>query len=299
MYLLKSDHQDLKLYKQRARFLSNCGSCFAVDMNTEQVELLSLLWSEFTARITKEDHGSEGGKEWTEFVSALETRYTKSMGVISQFLEALQRARQIMEELMAIPSTLTASLPSIYQASERFEDVEQLRLLVRNQSIRVPEGVVAVLLSEISRLAWAEWEQGQFKVGEELALQVWKMSTSLRVENDRFTLLMSAALTWMTCWRRGQWERAEKHYLQLLEKAKSELGEEDSDTVGMKVTLACAWKLNGKEIDATKLLEECVAQQGLILGPDHHDTKHSKALLDHWSVERPAASSNEHARLEE
>jgi hypothetical protein len=274
MYLLKSDHRVLKLYKQRVSLLSKRGSCFAVDMDLEQLSFLSLLWNEVEDRITKEYHGTEGGEEWTESVSTLKTRYDKSIGVISQFNEALRRARQIMEELMAIYSTSTASLtstsnlPSIYQASERFEEVEELRQLIRNQSIRVPEGVVAVLLSEISRLAWIEWEQGQFKVGEELALQVLKMSTSLRGESDRFALLMSAALTWMTCWRRGEWERAAKHYLQSLEKAKSELEEEDSDTVSMKVILACAWKLNGKEVDATKLLEECVAQQGLILGLD-------------------------------
>ena len=57
-----------------------------------------------------------------------------------------------------------------------------------------------------------------------------------------------------------------------MEIRKKVLGPEHPDTLGSMYNLACTWKHQGRDIEAIKLMEECVHLRIRILGANHPDT---------------------------
>ena len=71
-----------------------------------------------------------------------------------------------------------------------------------------------------------------------------------------------------------------------METRKTKLGVDHPDTMTSMNNLAFTWKGSGKEIEAIRLMEECVQLRTRILGVNHPDSISSCTVLDTWKAEQ-------------
>ncbi|KAL8864323.1 MAG: hypothetical protein Q9198_009940 [Flavoplaca austrocitrina] len=90
-----------------------------------------------------------------------------------------------------------------------------------------------------------------------MEMQVMETSkTKLGVDHP--STLRSMANLASTLWKQGRWDDAEKLDVQVMETRKTKLGMDHPDTLTGMNNLAFTWKGSGKEIEAVRLMEECI-----------------------------------------
>jgi Tetratricopeptide repeat len=67
-----------------------------------------------------------------------------------------------------------------------------------------------------------------------------------------------------------------------METRKMVLGSEHSDTLASMNNLAFTWKEQGRDIDAFRLMKQCVPLRVQVLGVEHPHTLSSTAALIEW-----------------
>jgi hypothetical protein len=80
----------------------------------------------------------------------------------------------------------------------------------------------------------------------------------------------------------------------VLEARKTKLGADHPETLRSMHNLAFTWKKYGRDIEALKLIEECVIARTRILGTNHPNTLSSRKTLLEWQTEESeiGASAN-------
>lgn len=71
-----------------------------------------------------------------------------------------------------------------------------------------------------------------------------------------------------TFWNQGRWKEAELE-VQVMEASSRVLGEEHPDTLTSMDNLAFTMKVQGRHLEAIKLMAECVRLQIRVLGAEH------------------------------
>lgn len=76
-----------------------------------------------------------------------------------------------------------------------------------------------------------------------------------------------------TYWNQGRWEAAEELQTDAMEARKKKLGADYPDTLTSMHNLAFAWKEQGRDEEAIRLMHECVLSLTRVLGQasDHMD----------------------------
>ncbi|KAN0093887.1 hypothetical protein V8E51_017071 [Hyaloscypha variabilis] len=71
-----------------------------------------------------------------------------------------------------------------------------------------------------------------------------------------------------------------------METRKTKLGVDHPDTLTSMNNLAFMWKGNGKEIEAVRLMQDCVRFRKRVLGLNHPHSISSCRALDTWKAEQ-------------
>ena len=82
---------------------------------------------------------------------------------------------------------------------------------------------------------------------------------------------------------RGQWEEAEKLFMQVMETRKTKLGADHPSTLTSMANLAFTWKHQGRHADALALMKDCAQARQRVLGAKHPYTLSSLAIIANWS----------------
>ncbi|KAH6674687.1 hypothetical protein B0J14DRAFT_587885 [Halenospora varia] len=73
--------------------------------------------------------------------------------------------------------------------------------------------------------------------------------------------------------------------VQVMETSKTKLGADHPSTLTSMNNLAFIWKEQGRDVEALKLIEECVMLRTRIIGTKHPDTLSSRTTLFGWRTE--------------
>jgi len=84
----------------------------------------------------------------------------------------------------------------------------------------------------------------------------------------------------------GRWDEAEKPEVQVMKTRKTKLGVDHPDTLTSMNNLAFTWKGNGKEIEAVRLMEDCIRGRKRVLGVNHPYSISSCIALDTWKAKQ-------------
>jgi hypothetical protein len=76
-----------------------------------------------------------------------------------------------------------------------------------------------------------------------------------------------------------------------METLKKKLGADHPSTLTSINTLAYTWKGQGRDVEAVKLMSECVQLRCLVLGASHPDYMASLETLARWGAEQVEVSS--------
>ncbi|PVH69231.1 hypothetical protein DL98DRAFT_554516 [Cadophora sp. DSE1049] len=141
------------------------------------------------------------------------------------------------------------------------------------------------------RAGWYAWRIGSTSEAEKL------LQSSLLVRRRIFGqehtgTIYSMMLLGHVYKAGGQWEeaelldiQAEKLEVQVMETSKTKLGVDHPFTLTSMANLAFTWKGKGKEIEAVRLMEDCVRFQKRVLGLDHPYSISSCRALNTWKAE--------------
>jgi hypothetical protein len=106
-----------------------------------------------------------------------------------------------------------------------------------------------------------------------------RRSCEKRLENEDERTLASTSLLADILRDKGQWEKADKLFVQVMETRKTKLGADHPDTLTSMNNLAFTWKRQGRHKDALALMQDCVKARQRVLGPKHPYTLSSLAAV--------------------
>ena len=84
----------------------------------------------------------------------------------------------------------------------------------------------------------------------------------------------------------GRWEAAEELEVRVMEMSEKKLGADHPGTLMSMHNLALKWKIQGRDEEATKLMDECVSSCTRVLGARHHLTISSAETIVGWRAEQ-------------
>ncbi|PVH73200.1 hypothetical protein DL98DRAFT_431749 [Cadophora sp. DSE1049] len=133
---------------------------------------------------------------------------------------------------------------------------------------------------------------GQWDDAEKLEVQVMETrKTKLGVDHPDTLMSMGNLASTMgnlasTYRNQGRWDDAKELEVQVMETRKTKLGVDYPDTLTSMNNLAFTWKGNGKDIEAVRLMEDCVRVRKRLLGLNHPHSISSCTALDAWKAEQ-------------
>ena len=120
-------------------------------------------------------------------------------------------------------------------------------------------------------IAYAYWENGQWKKAEALQVVVMEESKHVLEEEHPDTLISMGNLA-ATYAKQGQWKEAEALQVVVMEKSKHVLGEEHPDTLTCMANLATTYWKQGQWKEAEALEVVVMDKSKHVLGEEHPDT---------------------------
>ena len=118
--------------------------------------------------------------------------------------------------------------------------------------------------SVLYKAAWYAWRMGKGVEAETMAVNVMKVRKKI-LGDEHSDTLDGMAMVALACNLNGRWDAAEELEVQVMETSKTKLGVDHPDTLTSMNNLAFMWKGNGKEIEAVRLMEDCVRGRKRVL----------------------------------